>query len=61
MTAIRDIETMEAQVAEIKRERKACKIKTLCNLDKLHKVLNGKREQSSEEDAVALQEPAVQV
>ena len=52
------IETMEAQVVELKQERKACKTKTLKNLDKLYRLLNG-RDENSEEETEA--EPAVQV
>jgi hypothetical protein len=61
MSEIQNIEAMEAQVIEIKQERKACKVKTLGNLDKLHKLLNGNQEKNSEEEAVALPEPAAQV
>lgn len=61
MSAIQNIEAMEAQVVEIKQERRACKVKTLSNLDKLHKLLNGHQEQNSEEEAVALPEPTAQV
>lgn len=56
-----NIEAMEAQVVEIKQERKACKAKTLGNLDKLYKLLNGSNETDSEEEAVAVPEPAAQV
>ncbi len=55
-----NIETMEAQVVELKQERQACKAKTLNNLDKLYRLLNGSDE-NSEEKAVALIEPAAQV
>lgn len=61
MSNIHNIESMEAQVIEIKQERQACKVKTLGNLDKLHKFLNGNQEQNSEEEAVALPEPTAQV
>lgn len=56
-----NIETMEAQVIEIKQEKKACKVKTLKNLDKLYRLLNGSDEENSEEKAVAVPEPAAQV
>ena len=58
---MQNIETMEAQVVEIKQEKKACKIKTLENLDKLYKLLNGGEEENSEEKAVVIPEPAAQV
>ena len=61
MSNIHNIESMEAQVIEIKQERKACKVRTLGNLDKLHKLLNGHQGQNSEEEAVALPEPTAQV
>lgn len=52
-----NIETMEAQVVEIKESQKACKTKTLDNLDKLYALLNGSKETDSEEEAVAISEP----
>jgi len=61
MPEIHNIEAMEAQVVEIKQERKACKTKTLGNLDKLYKLLNGSKETVSEEEAVSVPEPAAQV
>jgi len=61
MSEIQNIEAMEAQVVEIKQEQKACKTKTLGNLDKLYKLLNGNQEINSEEEAVAIPEPAAQV
>ena len=58
---MQNIETMEAQVVELKQEKKACKVKTLRNLDELYKLLNGSDEENSEEKAVAAPEPAAQV
>ncbi len=55
-----NIELMEAQVVELKQEQKACKVKTLRNLDKLYKLLNGSEENSEEETAVTA-EPAALV
>ncbi len=55
-----NIDTMEAQVVELKQEQKACKAKTLKNLDKLYKLLNGSDE-NSEEEAVVVAEPTAQV
>lgn len=61
MQEIQNIEAMEAQVVEIKQEQKACKTKTLSNLDKLYKLLNGSKETDSEEEAAVVPEPAAQV
>jgi len=55
-----NIESMEEKVVELKQEQKACKAKTMKNLDKLYKLLNGSDE-NSEEEAVAVAEPAAQV
>ncbi len=55
-----NIELMEAQVVELKQELRACKVKTLSNLDRLYKLLNGSEENSEEETAVAA-EPAALV
>ncbi len=57
---MQQIETMEAQVVELKQEQKACKAKTLKSLDKLYRLLNGSAE-NSEEEAGVLAEPAAQV
>ena len=57
---MQNIESMDAKVVELKEERKACKAKTLKNLDKLYKLLNGSDE-NSEEEAVVVAEPAAQV
>ncbi len=57
---MQNIETMEAQVVELKEEQKACKEKTIQNLDKLYRLLNG-NDENSEEKAVAAAEPAAQV
>ena len=58
---MQNIETMEAQVIELKQERRACKVRTLRNLDELYKLLNGSDEKNSEEEAVVIPEPAAQV
>ena len=57
---MQNIETMEAQIVELKEEQKACKVKTLKNLEKLYKLLNGS-DKNSEEEAVVVEEPAAQV
>ena len=57
---MQQIETMEAQVVELKEEQKACKVRTIKNLDKLYKLLNGS-DKNSEEEAVVIVEPAAQV
>jgi len=57
---MQNIETMEAQVVELKQEQKACKVKTLKNLDKLYKLLNDS-DKNSEEKAVAVPEPTALV
>lgn len=49
MSETQNIEALEAQVLEIKQEHKRCEARTLRNLEKLYKILNGS-EKNSEED-----------
>ena len=58
MTDIQNIEAMEAQVQKVKAEQTRCKERTLKNLDRLYEILNGSDENSAEEVAAALPEPA---
>lgn len=53
---MQNIEDMEAQVVEIKREAKSCRDKTLSKLDRLYKVLTEEEENSEETTASATAE-----
>lgn len=64
MAETQNIEALEAQVLEIKQEHKRCEARTLKNLEKLYKILNGSDENSEEETeqgAAAVAEPVPQV
>lgn len=64
MSEIQNVEALEAEIIEIKEEQNRCKARTLKNLDKLYRILNGNNENSEEEEeqeAAALVESVPQV
>ena len=50
---MQNIESLEAQVVEIKRKTKSCRDNTLTKLDELYKVLSEDEENSEENTASA--------
>jgi len=50
---MQNIESMEAQVVEIKKKTKSCRDQTLSKLDKLYRVLQEDEENSEETTASA--------
>jgi hypothetical protein len=59
MVDLRNVETMEAQIQEIKAEQTRCQTKTLRNLNTLYEILH--TQENSEEEAAAVPEPTAQV